>query len=112
MARFVVLGALILLLGLVAVVSAGRAEGRYGTDARCLVIDEVVGMLIAAWWMPWDALHLLAAFLLFRIFDVIKPPPAYQLQSLPGGMGVLMDDVAAGLYALGFGLLARLLPGF
>jgi phosphatidylglycerophosphatase A len=112
LARFVVLAAIILATCVVAVWSAGRAEMRYGHDARCIVIDEVAGMLITAWLVPWDVLHLTAAFVLFRGFDVLKPPPAYQLQSLPGGWGVLMDDVAAGLYGLGVLFLARLLPGF
>ncbi len=110
--RFTILAALIALVCAIAVWSAGRAELRYGHDARCIVIDEVAGMLITAWLVPWDVLHLAAAFVLFRGFDVLKPPPAYQLQSLPGGWGVLMDDIAAGLYALVVLFLAQQLPGF
>lgn len=111
--RLVWVAALAMGLAPIAVWSASRAEERYGHDARPIVIDEVLGVLIAAWAMPWDALHLLVAFLLFRVFDVLKPPPVYQLQSYPGGLGVLLDDVGAGLYALGVGLLARLwIPGF
>jgi len=110
--RFLILGGAILLLSAAGVWATGRAEKRYGHDARCLVLDEVAGMLIAAWLMPWDWPHLLAAFVLFRAFDVLKPPPVYQFQSFPGGWGVVMDDIGAGIYALGAGLLLRLLPGF
>ncbi len=102
-----------LLVTLLGIWGAGRAEERYGHDARCIVIDEVAGMLLAALVCRWDVLHLAGAFVLFRIFDVIKPPPAYQLQALPGGLGVMVDDLVAGLYALVvLGLAAALVPGF
>ncbi len=69
-------------------------------DPSIVVIDEVVGMWIAllgvAWSWPWYLL----AFLLFRIFDVLKPPPVRQLESLRGGLGIMLDDVMAGVYAL------------
>jgi phosphatidylglycerophosphatase A len=53
----------------------------------------------------------IAAFVLFRIFDVIKPPPARQLEKLPGGYGIVMDDVFAGFYSLlVYHVLHRLLP--
>lgn len=86
---------------LVGIWSAGRTERRYGTeDPRCVVIDEVAGMLVATIWVPWDAIHLLIAFLLFRILDVFKPPPGYQVESYGGGLGIMADDLVAGAYSL------------
>ncbi len=80
-------------------------------DPSEVVIDEVAGMWIALLGAPLTAPHLLAAFLLFRLFDVWKPGPIDRLQNLPGGWGVMADDVAAGAVA---GLLVALmaaLPG-
>jgi len=68
-------------------------------DPGPVVLDEVVGMLFAtAFAARPDLPLLLCAFLLFRIFDVVKPFPARQLERLPGGFGIFMDDVMAGLY--------------
>jgi len=85
---------------------AARLERRLGCeDPRMFVLDEVTGMLIAgmAAWMPWSRwgwLTLATAFLWFRVTDIWKPPPVRQLEDLPGGWGVVADDVMAGLYAL------------
>jgi phosphatidylglycerophosphatase A len=76
----------------------------HAKDPREFVLDEVVGYLFAVSCLaltgppPLAAGHV-AAFLVFRAADVVKPPPARQLESLPGGYGIMMDDVAAGLYA-------------
>lgn len=83
--------------------AAGRwAERRYGRkDPGAFVADEVAGYLVAAAWYPapgWN--HLIAAFLLFRLFDIVKPPPARRLEHLPGGWGIVVDDLVAGVYAL------------
>jgi len=104
------------LLALVTVLgtwAAGRTEARYGEDARCIVIDEVAGMLAAALLVEWDAVHAAGAFVLFRALDILKPPPAYQLETLRHGVGVMADDIVAGLYALLLLLAAGLLlPSF
>lgn len=77
-----------------------RMERWYGKDPSCVVIDEVAGMqavLVGASGVgSWG---LLAAFLAFRAFDVLKPFPAGRSQALPGGWGVVIDDVVAGVYA-------------
>ena len=65
-----------------------------------MVIDEVAGQWIALINSRADLVHLLAAFLLFRLFDILKPWPARRLERLPGGWGIMFDDVAAGVYAL------------
>lgn len=64
-------------------------------DSPKIVIDEIAGYLIAAF--NWHGYYLFAAFVLFRVFDIIKPTPIRQLQRLPGGIGVMADDLAAGL---------------
>ncbi len=71
-----------------------------GHDARHIVIDEVVGYLIAFSWLPVTWQSALAAFLLFRFFDIVKPYPISVLdEKVRGGLGVMIDDVAAGLAA-------------
>ncbi|MCX8073716.1 MAG: phosphatidylglycerophosphatase A [Candidatus Binatia bacterium] len=79
---------------------AGRAETIFGgKDSRQIVIDEVAGYLAATLFLPptWGVLG--AAFLLFRLFDVLKPFPAAWIdREVGGGWGVVLDDVVAGLY--------------
>lgn len=70
------------------------------TDPGFIVIDELVGMWISLLFVPQSFVHYLFAIVLFRIFDIVKIPPAKQLQDLGGGLGIMLDDVAAGIYAL------------
>jgi len=88
------------LLSVIAVWASTIAERHFGVhDPSCVVIDEVVGMILAligcphVWWVY------LCAFALFRLFDILKPWPISLLQRLPHGFGIVMDDVAAGLAA-------------
>ncbi len=79
---------------------AERAFGR--KDPPQVVSDEVAGFLVAVLWVPQVApemewLKIGTAFLLFRAFDILKPPPLRQLQALGGGIGILADDLGAGL---------------
>lgn len=92
--------------------AASRAEDEMGVhDPKQIVIDEWAGMAITLIGVPPRLSSFIAAFVLFRIFDVIKPPPARQLEKLPGGYGIVMDDVFAGFYALlVYHVLHRLLP--
>jgi phosphatidylglycerophosphatase A len=71
-------------------------------DPGAIVVDEVAGMTLSlvAVPLPFTLPTLLVAFVLFRIFDVVKPFPAGRAQGLAGGLGVMMDDLIAGLYAL------------
>ena len=96
------LGVAILALIPLAIWTSSEAERTLGTDANPIVIDEVVGMLVAVWGIerlaqPHVALLLAAAFVLFRIFDIVKPFPIRQSQRLHGGTGVVVDDILAGL---------------
>jgi phosphatidylglycerophosphatase A len=95
-----------LLLGVPAATIAARESGRH--DPGFVVIDEVAGQWIALLGCPTDWAHALIALLLFRLFDITKPFPARQLERLPGGWGIVFDDVAAGLYALGVAALIRI----
>ena len=91
----------------ICVVWGKYAEERFGRkDAAEVVIDETAGVAPATMVAVWLATGLVelivalgAAFVLFRLFDIIKPPPARQLEKLPHGWGVLIDDLAAGVYA-------------
>ena len=76
-------------------------------DPGFVVIDEVAGQWIALAACPVEIRHALLAFALFRLFDIVKPWPARQLERLHGGLGIMMDDVAAGVYALLAGLVVR-----
>jgi phosphatidylglycerophosphatase A len=76
----------------------GEAEKSLGHDAHPIVLDEVAGQLITLALAPRTLWAAGAAFLLFRVLDIVKPPPANQAQRLPGGVGVVMDDVIAGVY--------------
>ena len=67
-------------------------------DPGCIVIDEVAGMLIALSFIPYDFKIIFLAFLIFRILDTLKPFPAGRLQYLHGSVGVLADDIIAGIY--------------
>ncbi len=81
--------------------AADRTARRFGKkDPGLVVIDEVIGQWLSVAgaaslnWPTWTA-----AFALFRVFDILKPPPARQLERLPGGTGIVADDVMAGVYA-------------
>jgi phosphatidylglycerophosphatase A len=69
-------------------------------DPGFVVIDEVAGQMIALIGAPLHWKYLVASFILFRSFDIVKPFPLRRLESLPGGAGIMLDDVGAGLYAL------------
>ena len=95
----------ILVLLIAGTLAAHRVETLWGHDSQRIVIDEVIGQLIAfglsAGRMELSASSVFAGFALFRLFDVLKPPPLRKLEKLSGGAGVIADDVGAGLYALG-----------
>jgi phosphatidylglycerophosphatase A len=92
------LAALVILIGIPAATRVARAAAI--KDPQFVVIDEVAGQLITLIGVPVSWKSLLLGFILFRGFDIVKPPPVRQLEQLPEGLGIVMDDVAAGLYAL------------
>jgi phosphatidylglycerophosphatase A len=105
---FVVFAGIILSVasGIPAATIAARESGRH--DPQFVVIDEVAGQWIALLGSPADWRHGVIALILFRLFDITKPFPARQLEKLPEGWGIVFDDVAAGLYALGVASVLRL----
>ncbi len=90
--------ALVVAVGIPAATSVSRAYG--AKDPQCVVIDEVAGQLTAlvASAVSWKSF--LLGFILFRGFDILKPPPVRHLERLPEGVGIVVDDLGAGLYAL------------
>jgi phosphatidylglycerophosphatase A len=86
----------LLALGIWSAGVTGREMG--DDDPGPVVIDEVVGMLITLLWIPVNLTGAVLGFLLFRILDIVKPFPARQCERLPGGWGVMFDDVMAGIY--------------
>jgi len=95
-----------IVLGVPSATIVERESGR--TDPGFVVIDEVIGQWIALLGSPADWRHGLIALVLFRLFDITKPFPVRRLEGLPGGWGIIFDDVAAGLYALGVACLVRI----
>lgn len=84
--------------GIIASTAAEKSLGK--KDASCIVIDEFAGYLVSVLLLPYSIVNALIAFLLFRVFDIFKPFPIRSLdQKIPGGLGVMADDVLAGLYA-------------
>ncbi|HEU4872526.1 MAG TPA: phosphatidylglycerophosphatase A [Pyrinomonadaceae bacterium] len=101
-----------LVVSIVAVIVAGiwagsRTEALAGRkDPGKIVVDEVAGQLIATlplvFFTQWSIAAVMVSFVLFRFFDIVKPYPANRLQDLEGGMGVMCDDLVAGVYAAVF----------
>ncbi len=86
----------VFLLGLI---TSHTAEKNLGRDSGHIVIDEFSGYLAAVLFIPKSTGYLLAAFLLFRIFDIIKPPPIRKMEKLfCGGTGIMLDDIMAAVY--------------
>ena len=99
-----------IIVGIPAATRTAHAAGK--EDPGFVVIDEVAGQWITLLFVPVAWKTLLAGFILFRAFDIVKPPPVRQLERLPEGTGIVVDDVGAGIYAfivmqllLHFGLL-------
>ncbi len=103
--------AILLWLG---VLAAGRAGRYWGVvDASPIVVDEVVGYLLTMAFAPFSWRSALAGFVLFRLFDIVKPWPVSALDRVKSGLGVMLDDVGAGVYAwIAMQLLLRAFPGF
>ncbi len=92
------LAALAVAVGIPAATLVARAAA--AEDPQFVVIDETAGQLIALIGAPITWQSLLAAFILFRAFDIVKPPPIRLLERFPEGTGIVVDDVGAGIYAL------------
>jgi phosphatidylglycerophosphatase A len=91
---------LILLFLVIGIYTSDFAEKVYGIDPPQVVIDEIVGMWFTMLFVPKTFLLAAIGFVLFRIFDIIKPCPARQSQDIKGGLGIMLDDLIAGFYSL------------
>ncbi|HQO35381.1 MAG TPA: phosphatidylglycerophosphatase A [bacterium] len=90
---------LLLVITAIAVFTAEVAERHYGVkDDGRVTIDEFAGYLVTVYCLPAGWVPAVAAFFVFRVLDIIKPPPAHALQDLHGGIGIVIDDVLAGVY--------------
>jgi len=92
------LGATLIIIGF-GIWSGNVVEPLWGKDHNRVVIDEVAGMCISLLWIPATPLNILIGLILFRFFDILKPLFIRKLEALPGGWGVMFDDVLAGIYA-------------
>lgn len=89
-----------LLLILMGFLTSGRAEAIYKEkDSRKIVIDEIAGMCIVYLGMQARLWIIVTGFLIYRIFDVIKPPPAKSVEKMPGSAGIMLDDIICAIYA-------------
>lgn len=89
---------------------SGRAAALMAQkDPSRIVIDEIIGFLIANYLAPARALSVISAFVIFRFFDIAKVYPASRIQKLPGGTGIVLDDIVAGLYTFA---IVQLLSGW
>ena len=91
---------LILLVIIAGVWSSSQVAMDKGDDPSIVVIDEMAGMLIALFAFSKTFFTVMLAFILFRLFDIFKPFPIKTAEKLPGGWGIMMDDIVAGLYTL------------
>lgn len=107
---FIMLAAVTAAIFVVGIPAASVSETVFARkDPRPCVIDEVAGQLVGLWFLPRQAWLYVAAFFLFRVFDILKPFPVRRSESLPRGLGIMVDDMLAGLYALAVLSLARYL---
>ena len=90
----------IVLFTILGIFTGNKFDVIYGKDPAECTVDEVVGMWISLLFLPKTFLVVTAAFISWRAFDIIKPAPARQLENLKGGIGIMMDDIVAGLYSL------------
>lgn len=87
------------LLTLQGIRSASVVEAEWGKDHQRVVIDEVAGMCVTLLFVPIDFRYIFVGLVLFRFFDIVKPFYIKKLERLPGGLGVMADDLLAGIYA-------------
>jgi len=88
------------LVAAAAIWSAGVAAPTFGLkDPGQIVVDEIAGFFVTVAFLPPGWLTLVVGFFLFRLFDIWKPPPCRRAEALPGGLGIVADDLLAGVYA-------------
>jgi phosphatidylglycerophosphatase A len=99
--NYLILPSVLLTIAIIAlgIWSGNKVEPLWGKDHNRVVIDEVAGMFISLLFVPVTIPYILIGFILFRFFDILKPLFIRKLEMLPGGWGVMFDDILAGAYA-------------
>ena len=98
---------------LIGTFTSNQMEKRFGEDPPIVVIDEIVGMWISLLFLPKNLFVIFTAFILFRIFDIVKPQPARYMEKFQHGWGIMLDDVVAGIYAnVATQILILVIPNF
>ncbi|MFA5142744.1 MAG: phosphatidylglycerophosphatase A [Candidatus Omnitrophota bacterium] len=89
----------ILFLFVLGIMFSGEAEKIYKRkDAKMIVIDEACGMLLSLFFVPMSPYSVILGFFIFRLLDILKPPPARRMERLTGSLGVMFDDIVAAIY--------------
>lgn len=89
---------LIVITTILGIIATDKLEDDWGKDPSKVVLDEVIGMWITMMFVPLTLFNLLLGFGLFRLFDIAKPFGIRKMENLPGGVGVMADDILAGIY--------------
>lgn len=96
----IIMTVVILIVAILGFITTGRVEKMFGEkDPEEIVIDEFAGMLITLYRIPPTMGYVVTGFLLFRFFDIVKPKPINDLEKLKGSLGIMSDDIVAGVYA-------------
>ena len=96
--NFYLLGGFTLIVFLVSIWSSAGAEKLFGKDNRKIVIDECSGMLVSFLFLPKKFFLYILAYVIFRVMDIVKPFPIRRFEKMKGGLGITLDDTAAGIY--------------
>ncbi len=95
----IIMAAVILIVIMLGFITAGKVEKMFGEkDPGEIIIDEFAGMLISLYNLPPKMSYVVVGFLLFRFFDIVKPKPIQSLEKLEGSLGIMSDDLIAGVY--------------
>lgn len=107
-----ILGSLVLVFTILGIIGSNKLQNQWGKDPSRIVADEMVGMWISLLWIGAGWIPMISAFILFRFFDIVKPLGIHKTEQLPGGIGVMADDILAGIYAnLLLQIVFRIIPG-
>jgi len=96
----IIYGAVSIILFILGLLLSDDLSKTMGKDPRPVVIDEYACLLLPLFFTPRKIIPLVITFVLFRIFDIVKPPPLRKLEELPGGWGIIMDDLGAAIYTM------------
>jgi len=107
-----ILGSLVLVFTILGIIGSNKLQHQWGKDPSHVVADEMVGMWISLLWIGAGWIPMISAFILFRFFDIVKPLGIHKTEQLPGGMGVMADDILAGIYTnILLQIVFRIIPG-